>query len=136
MAHPQAALHGGGMTSLWTAALGSLAPWLALQVTIVLAEGTLHEESLVGRAVLSLFFVAAPSMMAIAAGRSSETRLAVTVVMTAVAVFAGLQVATIDDGQAGLAVFYVPMVAFPLAGVVAGCEAALDRYRATSTGGD
>lgn len=137
MADPGVGPHGGEMTTrVWSGVLGSLAPWLALHLTIVLAENNVRYDSLVGAAVVSLFFVALPSMIAITAGRSRDIRLAVTIVMTAVAVFAGLQVATIDDGQAGLAVLYVPMVAFPLALVVSACEAALDRYRATAaTGG-
>jgi hypothetical protein len=40
-------------------------------------------------------------------------------------VFAGVQMASIEDGQAGLAVIWVPMVALPLAVVIAVCEEAL-----------
>ena len=127
--------HAGDMTRIWSGVLGSLAPWLALQVTIVLAGDTLYPDGLVGGAVLCLFFVAVPSMIAITTGRLWTTRLAVTVVMTAVAVFAGYRVASIDDGQAGLAVLYVPMAAFPLAIVVSAGEAALDRYRSTTGSG-
>ncbi|HWI03343.1 MAG TPA: hypothetical protein VNT52_05865 [Acidimicrobiales bacterium] len=121
---------------VWSAVLGSLVPWAALLVTIALAEDGVGVGDLAGAGPLYLGFVALPSALAIAAGRTHATRLAVTLVMAGVAVFAGVQVATIDDGQAGLAVLYVPMVAFPLAAVVSACEAALDRYRRTSaTGG-
>ena len=64
-----------------------------------------------------------------AAGGTWATQLAVTLVMTGVAVFAGIEVATIDDGQAGLAVIYVPMVASPLVGVVRVCQAVEARLR-------
>jgi hypothetical protein len=66
--------------------------------------------------------------VAIVSGRSAVTRVVVTVVMAGVAVFAGVQMAAIDDGQAGLAVFLVPMVAYPLAGVVSIGGAAMRRW--------
>ena len=108
---------------MWSAVLGSLVPWAALLVTIMLAEDGVGVDDLAAAAPLYLGFVALPSAIAIGAGGTTAVRLAVTLVMTGVAVFAGVQLATIDDGQAGLAVIYVPMVAFPLAGVVRACEA-------------
>lgn len=54
-------------------------------------------------------------MVAIVAGRTLLSQLAVTGVLTAVAAYAGLQVATVDGGQAGLAVLWVHVAAFPLA---------------------
>src|SRR5688572_9597159 len=89
---------------MWSAALASLAPWLALLVTIALAEDGVGLDDVVAAAPLYLGFVALPSAIAIGAGRTVVSQVAVTLVMTGVAVFAGIQVATIDDGQAGLAV--------------------------------
>jgi hypothetical protein len=138
MARPSAGLHGGAMTTddarlgavrVWSAVLGSLVPCVALLTTITLAEDGVGVDDLAAAAPLSLFFVAVPSAIAIVASRNAATRAAVTLVMTGVAVFAGVQVATIDDGQAGLAVIYVPMVAFPLAGVVQACHALEGRFR-------
>jgi hypothetical protein len=108
--------------------LGSLVPWTALLVTISLAEDNLQVDVLPAAALLWLGFVALPSMVAIVVGRSAVTRVAVTVVMTAVAVFAGVEMAAIDDGQAGLAVILVPMVAYRLAGVVWAGGAAMRRW--------
>jgi len=118
-----------GPARVWSAVLGSLLPCVALLTTITLAEDGVGVDDLAAAAPLSLFFVAVPSAIAIISGRNAATRAAVTLVMTGVAVFAGFQVATIDDGQAGLAVIYVPMVAFPLAGVVQACQALEGRFR-------
>jgi hypothetical protein len=131
MAVAPARLHGGAVTTddgrlgpvrVWSAVLGSLVPWVALLLTVPLAKDGVGMDDVAGAAPLYLAFVALPSALAIGAGRTAATRLAVTLLMTGVAVFAGVQVATIDDGQAGLAVLYVPMVAFPLTGVVRTCQ--------------
>ena len=114
---------------MWSAALASLVPWLALLVTIALAKDGVGVDDVAAAGPLYLAFVALPSAIAIVAGRTAVTRLALTLMMTGVAVFAGLQVATIDDGQAGLAVVYVPMVAFPLVGVVRACQVVEARLR-------
>ncbi len=130
MAHPGLGRHRVGMTRAWSGALGSLGPWLAFLLTILLADDSLYANGVVSMIVITLFFVAAPSMVPITVARSWGTRLAVTGVMTAVAVFAALRVVGIDDGQAGFALIYVPMVAFPLAGIVSACESAFDRSQA------
>jgi hypothetical protein len=140
MARPRAGPHRGVMTTsdgtvrVWFAVLGSLVPWAALLMTIALAEASVGIGDLGGAAVFSLAFVALPSAVAIAAGRTRATQVAVALVMAGVAVFAGVQVATIDDGQAGLAVFYVPMVAFPLAGVVRAGQRFDERLRSGRAG--
>jgi hypothetical protein len=117
-----------GRARLWSSVLGSLVPWAALLMTVSLTEDNLLLDVLPAAAVLWLVFVAVPSMVAIVVGRSAVTRVVVTVVMTGVAVFAGVQMAAIDDGQAGFAVVLVPMVAYPLAGVVWAGGAAMRRW--------
>lgn len=87
-----------GPVRVWSSALGSLVPWAALLVTVSLAEDELQVDVMPAFAVLCLAFVAVPSMVAILAGRSPVTRMAVALVMTGVAVFAGVQVTAIDDG--------------------------------------
>lgn len=119
----------GRLVRVWSAVLGSLVPWAAVLMTVVLAKDGVGVEDVADAGPLYLGFVALPAAVAIAAGRTWATRVVVTVIMTGVAVFAGLQVATIDDGQAGLAVLYVPMAAFPLAGVVHVCQAFEARFR-------
>jgi uncharacterized RDD family membrane protein YckC len=66
-------------------------------------------------AAFYLVFVGLPSLAPIAAARSLWARLAATAIMSATAAFAAFQMVTIDDGQAGLAVIWVPLMAFPLA---------------------
>lgn len=120
MAGAGAGAHGEDMTRerLWSSALCSLAPCLGLLAAIALAGGDVFDGNLAD----SLGVVAVPSMVAIVAGRLALTRLVVTVIMTAVAVFAGLQIGSSNSGLAGLAVMYVPMVGIPLAGGVWFCE--------------
>lgn len=117
-----------GRARLWSSVLGSLVPWVALLVTISLAEDNLQVDVLPLAALFWLGFVALPSGVAIVVGRSAATRMVVTVVMTGDAVFAGVEMAAIDDGQAGFPVILVPMVAFPLAGVVSAGGAAMRRW--------
>jgi hypothetical protein len=99
-----------------SAVLGSLLAWLAFLLAGILASD--RELRLFPAAPLYLLFVAGPSLVAILAGRTALTRMFVTGVMTAVAAYAAMQIVTIDDGQAGLAVLFVPYVAFPLATTV------------------
>ena len=118
--------HGWAMTTtrLWSSALCSLVPCFGLLAALLLSG----ERALAGgpgAVAVYLGFVAVPSMVAIASSRSAVIRVVVTVVMTGVAVFAGVQMPSIDDGQAGLAVIWVPTVAFPLALVVGVCEEVL-----------
>lgn len=116
-----------------SAVVGSLVPWAAFLLAGALAdEGAVH---LLPAVPFYLLFVAVPSMIAIVAGRTALARLAVGAAMTAVAGYAGVQVATIDDGQAGLAVLWVHVVAVPLAAVVwLGGAAAGRRKEARSPG--
>ncbi len=118
--------HGWAMPTmrLWSSALCSLVPALGLLTAISLSGERVMAGGL-GAVAAYVGFVAVPSMVAIASSRSAVIRVVLTLVMTGVAVFAGVQMASIDDGQAGLAVFWVPMVAFPLAVVVVVCEEAL-----------
>src|SRR5687768_6532473 len=82
---------------LWSSALGALVPWVALLTTVSIVEDELQVDAMPAFAVLCLVFVAVPSMVAIVAGRSATTRTAVTLVLAGVAVFAGVEVASIDD---------------------------------------
>src|SRR5688572_6225443 len=109
--------HGWAMTTtrLWSSALCSLVPCLGLLAAISLTGRPALVGGVLAAAPVYVGVVALPSMVAIASSRSAVIRLVLTVVLTGVAVFAGVQMTTIDDGQAGLAVFWVPIVAFALA---------------------
>ena len=100
---------------LGTAGIASLVPWLALLVAAEIAYD--GPASVRPAGLLYLGFVALHCMLPLAAARAALTRLVVLVVLTSIAAYAGWQMATIDDGQAGLAVLLVPLVAVPL-GVV------------------
>ncbi|MGI8983120.1 MAG: RDD family protein [Acidimicrobiales bacterium] len=118
---------------MWSSLLGSLVPWLALMAAVVVAGDGVTVSSVVAAAPLYAVFVALPSMVAIVAGRWWAKRLAVTVVMTGVAAYAGVQMVTVDDGQAGLAVLWVPMAALPLGGIVWVGGAVVARYRSSGS---
>ncbi|MFN0030390.1 MAG: hypothetical protein ACKV2O_24820 [Acidimicrobiales bacterium] len=60
-------------------------------------------------------FISLFSLLPISAAPAGLAPAAVTGVMTAVALAAGVLVTTSDDAQAGLAIFLVPYVAVPLA---------------------
>jgi hypothetical protein len=108
-----------------TAVAGALLVWFAFLLAGELAAD--RSLRLLPAAVLYLAFVAVPAMAAIAAGRTLVTQLVITGVMTEVAAYAGYQVVTIDDGQAGLAVLWIPVVAVPLGTVVWVVEAVAAR---------
>ena len=126
MATALAGAHGWAMTDsfrlepvrVWSSALASLAPWLALLVAATLADDEAHVSGMLAAAPFYLAFVAVPAFGAIIAGRSWATRVVVTAVMTVVAAGAGVSMATSDDAQAGLAVLWVPVVAVDLAALV------------------
>lgn len=120
---------------VWTALIGSMAPWLALSATLALGADAASVGALIAVAPLYWIFAGLPSMVAIVAGRTLRTRLAVTAAMSAVAVVAAIQVTTIEDGQAGLAIVLVPMVALPLAVVVWVGGAVVGRLRAKDAAG-
>jgi len=85
----------------------------------------------------SVCFVVPPAFVALVVARLRVVRHAVTAAVTAAAVLAGVLVATTDDAQAGLAVFWVSYVALPLALVVWLVDKAVDarRTRAGTTHG-
>ena len=97
--------------------VASLVPCLTLLVAAEIADDGPAFVRAPAAGLLYLGFVALPCLLPLAAARAALTRLAVLVVLTSVAAWAGWQMATIDDGQAGLAVLFVPFVAIPL-GVV------------------
>jgi len=98
----------------------SFVPWIAFLVALALADLGGHTSlgRLATAAPLYLAFVALPSFLPLAAARAWWTRLVALVLMTAAAVAAAILIVTIDDGQAGLAVFLVPEVAIPLGAVI------------------
>lgn len=108
---------------LWATGLASLIPRAAFVVAIAIADVSVDYKSvslvgLVTGAPSDLAMVALPSLLALSAAPIGVLRMAVLVVMTAVAAMAGVLVMTTDDGQAGFAVFWVPFVAIPLAAVL------------------
>jgi hypothetical protein len=93
--------------------------------------------TVVGLAGGSACFVVPPAFVALVVARHRAVRQAVTAAVTGAAVLAGVLVATTDDAQAGLAVFWVSYVALPLALVVWLGDKVVDarRRRAGSTHG-
>lgn len=113
----------GRAVNPWPAVLASLIPWAAFLLATAVADVWVDYEStsLGGLAAAAPFYlgvVALPSMLPLLAARAGVMRLAVLVVMTAVAAISGVLVVTTDDAQAGLAVLWVPFVAIPLAAVL------------------
>ena len=109
-----------GMGRLRSALVAALIPWLAYMAAMALADRWVDFRSvtleLTVRSVpFTLAVVALPSLGAITAARTVTVRRVATVVMTAVSAYAGIAVIATDDGQAGLAVLWVPIVAAPLA---------------------
>jgi hypothetical protein len=120
---------------LRTSVLASLVPWAAFLGATVLTDLWVDYKSasyggLAASAPFYLGFVALPSLLPLAAARRGAMWIAVLVVMTAVAVGAGILIVTTDDAQAGLAVLWVPLVALPLAGVLWIGEAVTQRRTA------
>jgi hypothetical protein len=93
--------------------------------------------TVVALAVGSVCFVVPAAFVALVVARHRAVRQAVTAAVTAAAVLAGVLVATTDDAQAGLAVFWVSYVALPLALVVWLVDEVVDarRTRAGTTHG-
>jgi len=110
-------------TAPWIAVLASLIPWAAFLLALALGDvgvdsGWISSDGLGTAAPAALGFVALPAALPLVAARTGLLRLGALVVMTAVAVVAGVLVVTTDDAQAGLAVLWVPMAAIPLAVVL------------------
>jgi uncharacterized RDD family membrane protein YckC len=109
-------------TKPWSAAVASLLPWVAFEVTLaVSAHWTDDSISALALIVVSpgyLVFVALPALLPLVAAPPGRVRMTVLAVMTAVAVVAASLVTTSDDAQAGLAVSYVPYVGVPLGALI------------------
>jgi hypothetical protein len=103
---------------LGTSALASLIPCAGFIAAVEVAVLSVENKSTslgghIASAPLYLAFVALPSLLPIAVARRGLMWISVVIVMSAVAVAAGIAVATTDDAQAGLAVLWVPFVAEP-----------------------
>jgi hypothetical protein len=112
-----------GRARLRSSILASFVPWAAFLGATVLADLWVDDRStshggLAAAAPHYLGFVALPSLLPLAAARRGATWIVVLVVMTAVAVVAGILAVTTDDAQAGLAILWVPFVAVPSACVL------------------
>jgi hypothetical protein len=108
---------------LGTSALASLIPWAGFLAAVEVADLSVENKStslggLIASAPVYLAFVALPSLLPLAVARRGLVWISVVIVMSAVAVAAGILVMTTDDAQAGLAVLWVAFVAVPLAGVL------------------
>jgi hypothetical protein len=99
--------------------VGVLVPWLAFLAATTVTSGVADSNFFfAGTIVTAPFYwvaVGLPSLATVVAARHRRVAGANVVVMTAVAVFAGIKMAASDDAQAGLAVLVVPMVGAPLA---------------------
>lgn len=106
-------------------ALVALVPWLAFWVASLTADQWIdfRQITLAGlpRYVpFTLVLVYLPALAAVAAAPIGVVRYLVTVLVSGVAIWAGVTSIAMDDGQAGFSVFWVPLVALPLAALVAG----------------
>ncbi|MGH9225615.1 MAG: RDD family protein [Acidimicrobiales bacterium] len=115
--------------------LASFVPFVAFLVAAAAAEESPGAEWLGATSFVLYIAVGLPSWAAVAAARSGLIRLAVTALLTVVAAGSAVAAATSDDAQAGLNVFWVPLVAFPLATVLWIGQKGVDR-RATASDAD
>lgn len=109
-------------------ALVALVPWLMFWVAALTADRWVdfRELTLAGMRSMvpfTLALVFLPALAAVSAAPSGVVRYVVTVLVTGVAVYAGVTVVAMDDGQAGLSIFWVPLIAVPLAVLVAAAAA-------------
>lgn len=99
---------------------GAVLPLAAFYVGMAAGDPVAAHASVVWRAVpasvpLHALFVSLPALLPVAVARGRRARSAVLGVMVLTAGAAGFAVVATDDAQAGLAVFLVGYVAFPLA---------------------
>lgn len=115
-------------------ALVALVPWLGFWVAALSTDRYIDFRQLTsayvrGAVPFTLAMVFVPALMAVCAAPNGVVRHVVTVLVTGVAIFAGVTVVAMDDGQAGFAIFWVPLIAAPLAVLVGGASAVHDRLR-------
>lgn len=120
------------------AVVAALVPVVAYLAAIAITDLSVEFRSvqlggLVAAAPFYVLFVGLPSLFPIAVARTARWRILTTLIMTAVAVMAGVLVVSTDDAQAGLAVLWVPYVAVPLGLVLWIGRAISDRRRVEST---
>jgi hypothetical protein len=117
------------------AAILSLVPWAVFFVAFQTTPTGMPNRQVLdwtfNGATFFLTVIALPSFAPLLAAPTAATRLGVAVVMSTVAWYAAAAIVRTDDAQAGLAVLTVPMVAIPLAVVIAAATA-LARARHTS----
>lgn len=95
---------------------GAVVPWVAFLVAVAATSG--DADSGLGLVVAAPFYwvvVGLPALTVALAARHPLVAGAGIVVMTAVAIFAGITMAASDDAQAGLAALIVAYVGVPLA---------------------
>ena len=105
-------------------ALVALVPWLAFWVAAKSADRWIEFRDMgvapnLGAVVLTLVLVFLPALAAVCAAPRGVARHVVTVLVSGVAIYAGVTSIAQDDGQAGFVLFLVPMLVLPLAGMVA-----------------
>lgn len=110
------------------AALASLVPWAAFMAaaaaTAPFAEyRSVDLAGMLRSAPFYVWVISVFSFFPIVAGRTRRTQAAATLLMTAVAVWAGVVAVAQDDAQAGMAVLVVPPAALALAVVIVAARA-------------
>ncbi len=109
-------------------ALVALVPWLGFWVAALTADRWIdfREITLAGMRNMvpfTLVIVFLPALAAVCAAPNGVVRYVVTVLVTGVAIWAGVTVIAMDDGQAAFSIMFVPLTALPLAALVAGATA-------------
>lgn len=115
-------------------ALVALVPWLGFWVAALTADHWIDFRQITltgmrGAVPFTLVMVFLPALAAVAAAPAGVVRYVVTVLVSGVAVWAGVTSIAMDDGQASFSIMMVPVVALPLAGLVAGATAIYHRTR-------
>jgi hypothetical protein len=128
-----------GTRDFGLAVLGTLAPCLAFLAGLAVADLWveykdlgLRDDATVGNMAFyfGLFFIV-PTFFPIWLTSTGRSRILVIGLLSTVAFWAGVQVMTVDDAQAGFAVFLVPMaaIAISIAILVAGGIRSLKNHR-------
>lgn len=112
-----------GSWGLGRVAGASLVPWAAFMTAAIVGDAFVQDRTLdVGGMLRSspfyLWVIALFSFFPVVAGRSRRVQAAATLVMTTLAVWAGLTAVAVDDGQAGLSVLIIPPAGLVLAVLV------------------
>lgn len=110
--------------SIATKVVLAAVPWLAYWVASVTVDQYIDfREISLGdvRRIMpwTIVMVFLPALAAVWAAPAGVVRHVTTVLLSGLAIFMGITVIAMDDGQAGFAIMWMPLLALPLAGLLA-----------------